>query len=70
MTQIAKQIDSAPNPLYALAHQLVKDGELEKVGAGYRIVKETATKKTTRPKAKRATRAKKGSKKRRGKRKS
>jgi transposase-like protein len=70
VTQIAKKIDSAPNPLYALARQLLKDGVVEKAGAGYRIAKETPTKKTTRPKAKKATRAKQGSKKRRGKRKS
>jgi hypothetical protein len=45
IAQIAKQIDSAPNPLYALARQLLKDGEIEKDGSGYRIAKETATKK-------------------------
>jgi hypothetical protein len=75
VAQIAKKIGSAPNPLYALARQLLKDGEVEKDGAGYRIAKETVAKKprakkAIRAKAKKTTRAKKGRKKRGGKSKS
>jgi transposase-like protein len=56
VAQIAKKIGTVPNPFYALARQLVKDGLIEQDGSGYRMTKEPEPKKPTR--AKKAGKAK------------
>jgi hypothetical protein len=50
VSQIAKAIGSAPNPLYGLANQLIKDGKVKKEGSGYWIASDSASKKTIRGK--------------------
>lgn len=45
VAEIAKKIGIAPSPLYALARQLVKDGEIKKDGAGYRPTNQPSGKK-------------------------
>lgn len=76
VAQVAKNVGTVSNPYYALARQLVKDGAIEKQGAGYRIAETPAAKKPGRPRKagkskrsapkKRAGKAKAGAKTKRG----
>ncbi len=62
VARVAKGIGTAPNPLYAIAHQLVKEKEIEKDGSGYRIAK-ASPKKGASPKQKTSSKGKASPKK-------
>lgn len=61
VAEIAKKIGIAPSPLYALARQLVKDGEIKKDGTGYGPANQPSAKKATKkvPKPRKALKPRK-----------